>query len=91
MSNSVFLCCSLVNLEGATFVFSNEERNAQWCGDTETACGDCRGVTGDVSIMDQCSDRIMCPNLALKLVDLLQWLQDCIDRNSRLEIRQLMV
>ena len=75
---------SFVNLEGAPFIFSDEERQADWCGRNGRTCGDCRGVTGSVSIIDQCSDRIMCPNMALKLIELLNKLQNCTDITSKL-------
>ena len=73
---------SFINLEGAPFIFSDEERQADWCGNNERLCGDCRGATDGVSIVDQCSDRIMCPNLAQKLIVLLERLQNCTENSS---------
>lgn len=75
--------CSFVNLKGATFIFSDEEREADWCGRIDRVCEDCRGVTGDVSIVNQCSDRIMCPNLAMKLIELLERLKNCTENTSK--------
>lgn len=75
--------CSFTNLEGAPFIFSDEERQADWCGMSGRACGDCRGVTSGISIIDQCSDRIMCPNLALKLIQLLEELQNHTQSDSK--------
>lgn len=79
--------CSFINLKGATFIFSDEERELDWCGRNDRSCTDCRGVTGDVSIMDQCSDRIMCPNLAMKLIELLDRLQNCTENTSKFTTR----
>ena len=70
-------------MNGSPFVFSDEERQADWCGNIERTCEDCRGVSDNVAIVDQCSDRIMCPNLALKLIELLQRLQNCTDSDSK--------
>jgi len=64
-------------------VFSDEERKADWCGRMDRACEDCRGVTGDTSIVNQCSDRIMCPKLAQKLIELLERLQNCTENTSK--------
>lgn len=64
-------------------MFSDEEHRADWCGRNGRACGDCRGASGDVSIVDQCADRIMCPNLAVKLIELHERLQSCIGNNSK--------
>ena len=76
--------CSFVGLEGAPFIFTDEERQEEWCGRSGRSCGDdCRGVASGVSIIDQCSDRIMCPNLALKLIELLEKLQNCTERTSK--------
>lgn len=74
-----------MNLKGAPFIFSDEERQEDWCGRSDRPCRDCRGVTGDISIVDQCSDRIMCPNLALQLIELLKRLQNCTENNSTFE------
>ena len=61
----------------------NEERQAEWCGTTGRSCIDCRGSTDDISIFSQCADRIMCPNLAIKLIELYQMLQTCIGYNRK--------
>lgn len=71
----------LFQFTGNLFIFANEERSANWCGNVERSCRDCRGVSA-VDIRSQCSDRIMCPNLALKLVELYQSLKNCLSENS---------
>ena len=72
-------------LTGSHFIFSNEERQAHWCGSTERACVDCRGTTDDVSIVNQCADRIMCPNLAAKMITLYRDLEACFGENSKFD------
>ena len=72
----------MLNFKGSIFIFLNEEHRAAWCGNNGRACIDCRGITDDVSIYNQCADRIMCPNLAAKLIQLYHKLQTCIGDNS---------
>lgn len=86
---AVFIFYSFVDLNGAPFIFTDEERLADWCGNSERGCGECRGVTNSVSIFNQCSDRIMCPNLALKLTELLGRLQNCTENNSKSNSKQI--
>ena len=72
----------LTSVAGLSYIFSDEERDASWCGSPGRPCLDCRGAS-DVSIFDQCADRIMCPILAEKLFGLLKKLQDCLDESSK--------
>ena len=46
---------------------------------------DCRGTTDDVSIVNQCADRIMCPNLAAKMITLYRYLEACFGENSKFD------
>ena len=67
----------LLSFTGNFFIFENEERNDEWCGNPGGDCSDCRGVT-DGSIANLCADRIMCPVLAKSLVELNQKVEECI-------------
>ncbi len=82
----MFLLFRLTSVAGLSYIFSDEERDASWCGSPGRPCLDCRGAS-DVSIFDQCADRIMCPILAEKLFELLKKLQDCLDENSKCDHR----
>ena len=69
---------------GSTFSFIDEERLADWCGTPGTPCSDCRGPTSDVSIMNQCADRVMCQKLKEKLYQLGMKMKECITEESEM-------
>ena len=66
---------------GGFLIFQNEERTADWCDSPGNPCFDCRGIT-DVTIYEQCSDRIMCPVLAEKLMGLTFSVRNCFENSE---------
>ena len=66
---------------GGFLIFQNEERTADWCDSPGNHCFDCRGIT-DVTIYEQCSDRIMCPVLAEKLMGLTFSVRNCFENSE---------
>ena len=63
------------------FIFIDEESNSQWCGTEDSPCIDCK-ESYTASITSYCSDRIMCPFLSEKLIELYQKQMDCLNENS---------
>lgn len=66
---------------GGFLIFQNEERTADWCDSPGNPCFDCRGIA-DVTIYEQCADRIMCPVLAEKLMALTFSLRNCFENSE---------
>ena len=58
-------------------VFKNEEITAEWCGSPGRPCSNCTANALITSIVDQCADRIMCPIVAQKLMNLSLTVDDC--------------
>lgn len=71
----------MFHFNGDFLVFQNEERTADWCDSPGNPCFDCRGIT-DVTIYEQCADRIMCPILAEKLMELTFSVKNCFENSE---------
>lgn len=71
----------MFHFNGDFLVFQNEEHTREWCDSPGNPCFDCRGIT-DVTIYEQCADRIMCPTLAEKLIELTFSLKNCFENSE---------
>lgn len=71
----------MIDFSGSYFIFENEESIAEWCGSPGEPCKECRGVSS-TSIFEQCADRIMCPTLADKLLDLNDRVHHCFENRK---------
>lgn len=63
-------------------MFRNEEVTAEWCGSPGQPCANCNSTSFIESIADQCTDRIMCPTVAQKLMDLSLSVDSCYPNST---------
>lgn len=80
-SSCFFSMIRMFHFNGDFLVFQNEEHTRDWCDSPGNPCFDCRGIT-DVTIYEQCADRIMCPTLAEKLIELTFSVKNCFENSE---------
>ena len=75
------LSIRMFHFNGDFLIFQNEEHVEDWCDSPGNPCFDCRGITG-VTIYEQCADRIMCPHLSEKLMELTFRVKNCFESSE---------
>ena len=67
-------------------MYRNEEVTAEWCGSPVQPCADCNFTSFIDTIADQCADRIMCPIVAQKLMDLSIAVDSCYSNSKQINV-----